>query len=466
MKKILSILLAFCLVFSLAGTAFAAKSCSCGHAPVIYVRGFGAPLYESQTNEKIYPPEKNDFIPVLPQIIGASLALVGGFYRPFATLAMQAAEKLFEKLPCDETGTPICTSNIHDMSLPSSDTHKSGDLWSYVFPYDWREDPMEIAQQLNDYVERVKELTGHSKVSFICHSMGSVMFAAYLAQYGSDSVDTVVFEAPAFQGVSIMGSLLSGEADIGNKNDELTYFLQSVPKLSNAGLKLIFRILGKYGAFKYVLQKRLQPALDAQFVNVFNEFLRPTFAQMPGLWSFVSDQYYERAKAFSFGSDPKYAELIRKIDRYHYDVQVHLTELLTEAQENGMKLAIISGFGISSMPLSREHTMQADILITTANSSIGATCAPFGETLPSAYVQAVNDGHDHISADRLVDASTCAFPEYTWFVRDLMHFDFPYENDGFVRWLLSSQTQPTVQMNAQYPQFMRQVGEDLQPVIE
>lgn len=465
MKKVLSILLAFCLVFTLAQTAFAAKTCDCGQSPVIYVHGFGAPLYESQTNDKIYPPEKDDFLKVMPQMIGAVVALVFGFHRVFADLAMQAAEKLFDKLPCDETGVPLYKSNIRDKSLPSTDTHKSGELWSYTFSYDWREDPMEIAQYLNDYVERVKELTGHSKASFVCHSMGSVMFAAYLAQYGSDSVDTVVFEAPAYEGVSIMGSLLSGEADIGNKSDELTAFLLSVPQLSNNALKMIVRICGKYGVFKYVL-RHLQATLDSQFDRVFDEFLGPTFAQMPGLWSFVSDQYYERAKEYSFGSDPKYAALIEKIDRYHYGVQVRLQELLAEAQENGMKFAILSGYGISSMPLSYEHTMQADILITTANSSIGATCAPFGETFPASYTQAVQDGHDRISPDNVVDASTCVFPEQTWFIRGLMHFDFPRENEDFVRWLLTSPTQPTVETNAQYPQFMQQAGDDLLPVTE
>ena len=465
MKKVLSILLAFCLAFSLSATAFAAKTCNCDQTPVIYVRGFGAPIYESQTNAKIYPPEKEDFKPVMSKIVFSALALLGGFYRVFADLAVQASEKLFEKLPCDETGVPIHASNILEQGLPSSDKHKSASLWSYSFPYDWRIDPMESAQQLRDYVKRVEELTGHSKVSFICHSMGSVIFAAYLAQYGSDEIDSVVFLAPAFQGVSIMGSLLSGEAKIGNKGKETTEFLLSLPALSDAKLRKTVSVCGKLGLIGLIL-RRLQPALDCQFDRVFRIFLRPTFAHMPGIWSFVSDQYYERAKAFSFGSDTKYTELIRKLDRYHYGVQTRLVELLQTAQENGMKMSIVSGYGISSMPLSYEHTMQSDMLITTANSSIGAVCAPFGEKLAGSHLQSVEDGHNHVSADNLVDASTCVFPEQTWFIRDLMHFAFPNKNEEFYRWLLRQPAQPTVQTNAQYPQFMRQVSDDLIPVTK
>ena len=465
MKKVLSILLAFCLVFSLSGTAFAAKTCNCGHAPVIYVRGFGAPLYESQTNDKIYPPEKEDFKPVMTKIVFAALALLGGFYRVFADLAVQAAEQLFEKLPCDEKGVPIHASDILDHGLPTSDKHKSGALWSYSFDYDWRIDPLECAKQLNDYVEQVERITGHSKVSFICHSMGSIVFASYLALYGSDDVETVVFIAPAFEGVSIMGSLLSGEAKIGNKGDETTQFLLSLPMLTDERLIKTVNVCGKLHLTHLIL-RRLQPALNSQFERVFRIFLRPTFAHMPGIWAFVSEKYYERAKAFSFGADTQYTDLIRKLDRYHYGVQTQLVDLLREAQENGMKLAIVSGYGISSMPLSYEHTMQSDILITTENSSIGAVCAPYGEKLPLSHVQSIEDGHDHISADGLVDASTCVFPENTWFIRDLMHFEFPYEDEAFYKWLFNQTEQPTVQTNEQYPQFMRQVEKDLLPVTE
>ena len=36
-------------------------------------------------------------------------------------------------------------------------------------------------------------------------------------------------------------------------------------------------------------------------------------------------------------------------------------------------------------------------------------------------MQAVNDGHSHISADRVIDASTALFPDNTWFVKYAHH---------------------------------------------
>ena len=156
--------------------------------------------------------------------------------------------------------------------------------------------------------------------------------------------------------------------------------------------------------------------------------------------------------------------LIEKIDYYHYHVQNRLPQILQEAVDNGMRLAIVSGYGISSMPLSCQHTVQSDILIDMCYTSIGAVSMPFGETLPASYTQAVADGHNHISPDGLIDASACVFPEYTWFVHGMIHFDYPVGSAPFVRWFLSQPAQPTVFTDAQWPQFVRWDGSAFSPV--
>ncbi|MBQ7542299.1 MAG: alpha/beta hydrolase [Clostridia bacterium] len=466
MKKLLSLLLCVCMLLSLPTAAFAKTSCNCGHSPVIYVRGFGGPLYNTETGKRIYEPAKEDYKKAAPYIAGAAVALLCRSYPLFCTLGMKAAMMLLGEIACDETGTPLYPTNAHE-SLPTTDVHGKyqREIADYVFDYDWRLDPFDTAENLHTYVERVKSLTGHTKVSFVAHSMGSVMLATYLSEYGSDDVDAAVCLAPAFGGVTIMGSLLSGEADISDKSEELANFLLSVPALSDSRLQLLVRVCRKLRLFPPIL-RWLQGSLDSQFDRAFHECLGPLFAQMPGIWSFVTDEYYERAKAFCFGGDAKYDELIRKIDRYHYEVQANLRKLLDDAQQNGMRLAIVSGYGISSMPLSRAHTQQSDFLITTKCSSLGAYSEPFGQSLPEGYTQAVQDGHDHISPDRLVDASACAYPERTWFIHSLMHFDFPYKNTAFIRWLVEQPAETTVFTNPEYPQFLLQDGHELRPVTE
>lgn len=468
MKRILSVLLVICLLVPLGSTAFAAKHCDCGHAPVIYVRGFGGPLFNTETGKQVYPPTKEDFDQAMPQIVGGGVALLFRIYPLFCTLGMKASMSLLGEIACDETGEPLYPTGPDGTALPTADVHgkyRMLGMADYSFSYDWRLDPLDSAEKLHTYVQQVKRITGHDKVSFVVHSMGSVILASYLYLYGVDDVDAAVCLAPAFGGVSIMGSLLSGEAKISDKAGEVTLCLLSQPDLTDARLVKLVRVAGKLGLFGPIL-RWLQGALDWQFERAFRECLRPLFVHMPGLWSFVSDEYYERAKAYSFGDETQYAALVRRIDRYHYGVQAHLTEILEDAQQQGMRLAIVSGYGISSLPLSRAHTQQSDFLITTPCSSLGAVCAPFGQTLPQSHGQAVDDGHDHISPDGTIDASACAFPERTWFVRSLKHFDYPYENAAFVRWLLSQPAETTVFTDPQYPQYMQQDGHDLRPITK
>ena len=86
--------------------------------------------------------------------------------------------------------------------------------------------------------------------------------------------------------------------------------------------------------------------------------------------------------------------------------------------------------------------------------SIGATCSPIAETLGDGYKQAnIDCGHNHVSPDKKIDASTCKYPEYTWFVKGNPHnkFNAPYRE--FITWAILFDGQPTVHSNEKYPQF-------------
>lgn len=464
MKKIVSLLLVFCMVLSLTVTAFAKAECDCGHVPVIYVVGMGDTIYDYEGEEPvtIFAPNEAAVKQSIPSIVIAVLGLLTHQHRLFATFAMKAAYIMLGRAVCDPNGDPRYDTGVEREPLPDKDTHGQfkEDKGDYVFHYDWRLDPLDTAKQLRKFVLHIEKLTKHSTVSFTCHSMGNIILASYLYLYGSDNIEKIVCMSPAFQGLSIMGSLLSGEADISGKGKEVEMFLLSFMGDSEQDqkLKTLVRVCYKLGLVSGLLNCVLQPALTHQFERVFDECLREMFAYMPGVWAFVPNEYYERAKAYTFGDSTEYTKLIERIDDYHYNVEARLPEILQEAMDNGVGLAILSGYGISSIPLSITHTNQADFVIDTKYTSIGATCAPFGETLPQSHIQSVRDGHDHISPDFVIDASTCAFPEYTWFVRDQIHFDFPDNYIAFVRWLLDFNGQPTVHSSAQYPQFLCQDG--------
>ena len=119
-----------------------------------------------------------------------------------------------------------------------------------------------------------------------------------------------------------------------------------------------------------------------------------------------------------------------------------------------MKLAIISNYGKAAVPVLADDGYQSDFLIDTARTSLGATCADYGETLGEGYIQKNADGHNHISCDNVIDASTCIYPEYTWFVKDMMHTWYSIGYYHFTWWLAQSASQPTVSDAEEYPQFL------------
>lgn len=189
----------------------------------------------------------------------------------------------------------------------------------------------------------------------------------------------------------------------------------------------------------------LEEDLDA----LYDECLTEIITTMPGVWSFVPDEYYENAKkALYSDTGDKYSALTKLTDNYHYNVQVGLGDRLKAEQKNGLAVCVSMGYAIAPIPVYDNCVDQTDMLIDTKFGSLGATCAPIGETLKA------DSTNKYLSSDLLVDASTCAFPDSTWFVRYQDHNDFCDAYNDFVYYLLTADGQPTVTSNAAFPQFM------------
>ena len=164
----------------------------------------------------------------------------------------------------------------------------------------------------------------------------------------------------------------------------------------------------------------LQPADDLNASGRFSRFLNESIGTMPGFWALVSAENYDDARAFAFPTpelQAEYAGLLEKLDRYHNEGSVKADELMRTAEAVTGKVGVVCGYGEYMPPVTADNTRQSDGVILTADESNGATCAPLGETLGEAYVQKVADGHDHISPDGIIDASTAFFPDNTWFIK-------------------------------------------------
>ena len=329
---------------------------------------------------------------------------------------------------------------------------------TYHFCYDWRLDMFEIADRLKAYVDYIKEFTGYDTVSLVGFSEGAAVLNTYLTVYGYEGLDAVIWCSGAQNGVEFVGQAFTGRIRVDAA--ALTDYVRESGDGSVTAemLSCFMDALRDIGVTGNVLNytNNIIGALLAD--GGMRAILRGTMAKMPAIWCLISDKYYEEAKAYIFNEPDDaetYAALIQTIDRYHYGVQAHSNELMAQAKAQTGKIAVISKYGLRVTPLIENDRIQADGLLDVAATSCGATAAPYGETLGKDYVQAVADGHNHLSPDGVIDASTALYPEYTWFIKNLPHSTMP--DDVFMLFyaIAYADGQLTVFDDPAYPQFMQ-----------
>lgn len=472
MKKVISILLAAVIVFSVCVPAFANDDkCDCGMTPVVYVIGFGDALYkniDTGNRESLFPPETDVILKSVPDLLAAVCCLLVGYNDGFGTFVSKGANIMLEELACNPDGTAKAGTGVKPMD-PIVDTHQlpafapedGMDEGYFKFHYDWRISPIDNAKLLDEYISQVKDVTGHDEIVLAAHSQGNTIVMTYIEIYGTDGIEKLVCLSPAYQGLSLVGSLFTKEVNVANKGNDLVEFLKGIMGFKDSQSKLIVSlvsIINSYGIIDAILNA-LQNTLDSELDKVFDECLIDVFGTMPGLWAFVPAEKYEDAKATMFGDDEKYAEIIEKTDYYYENVQTKTVELLTEAKENGTDIIIAAGYNISTIPVTCDDAVHGDLLIDTKYMTLGATCAEIADTLGDGYTQAETScGHNHVSPENIIDASTCAFPEYTWFIKGNGHSDFEEDYCEFIEWAIRYDGQPTVRTEEKYPQFMEKDG--------
>jgi pimeloyl-ACP methyl ester carboxylesterase len=441
-------------VFALAADV---PPCACGYAPTIHVTGIASiDIYKNlgtQNEAVMFPPSVDTIKSAVSNdtyIDFAKFALTGNWDYA-ADALIPVANKVFEDFGCNPDGTPKAGTGIK-WSYPSYLVHYPG--YAPGFYYDWREDPLVVAAQLNDYIEYVCAVTGHDKVNLIAYSMGSLSTMAYLKNYGYDRVAGLMLSAPALNGVSCAGEPFTGNIKFDptgivryldsliTHDEQGTLIVSLLKTLEKAGL-----IKSAAGTTNFVIGKLEE--------RVYAEVLAPVFATSLGMWSLIPDEYYEQAKELLLTDKAYYAELIRRADDFHYNVQVNNEEIINGAIERGVKFGIILKYNLQGFPYGNIPDTSTDTVIDAKYASFGATFAPLEKTLGKDYVQAVDCGHNHLSPDNKVDASTGSYPEQTWFVRDFVHMRGAAGYNEVINYVFFSPEQVTVFSNPDYPQFLR-----------
>ena len=475
-EKIICVLLALLMISSV--SVFASAEVQ-EEYPTVYIHGLGPDL-TSVNGKTVYPVtvDANKLVKDNIQALLESIVLgeVTRDWEDCAELLLSIVEDIFSPMYFDGDGEPV--NYVGPMNnLSKISTKKSGyGLSDYSFHYDWREDPVKIADELNDYINAVLAATEKEKVNIVAFSMGGCTALAYLAKYGNEKIDTLVLHSSAHNGVIACGAPMAGKIDFNADSIEryFDYYLKTNSLFGDEALDELF------GTLVILLEKVNTVGLASdvleRFYNNLSELVMPNLGlasvgTMPGIWSIISEEYYDDAKALAFSDKgDKYDGLIEKIDYYHNNVKLKADSLLEEANQNGTKVCIVAKYGIPLIPLFDGCNSVGDGVIALGDQSLGATCAANDGVLSDKYISVAKAaGTDkYISADKKVDASTCLFPDSTWFIKGVEHSNGGEFADTIIRELINKPSQPTVNDDDTPEQFNfanEETGK-LEPVTE
>lgn len=470
-KRVLSVILCALVLLSLAAPCVTAHAASSSKVPIVYIKGRSTPIYNSK-EQCIYPMKRtiSDVIDDnMAKIVAASLtSYTTKNWDILGNVLYDLIAPLYAEQVLDKNGEVTNGSHIRPIADPKVDKDGSYSMYQYIFDYDSRVDPLATAAELRKYVNKVLTATGAKKVQIVARCMGSDILAAYLVKYKSDpKVDTAVFYSSACNGVLINSVPFSGRIEFDA--DQLKKYLDKGTSNADEELEGILNSFNKvFSGVSSKLGARVANSLFEQAGDtILPRMLVATYATMPSYWAMISDEYYEDAKKYVFGSDvKKYKGLFEKADNYHYNVMMKLPSVLNTLKKNGMKINIITKYNIDFDPIYEGCNQQGDGWIEVTKSSFGGTSANKGKTLSSSYLKEMaNCGlANYVSGDKVIDASTGLFPDYTFYIKNLNHTSWPTSVDTLLYDICNSSSQYKVTTNKKYTQFLTYKSNTLTPM--
>ncbi|MBQ8503688.1 MAG: hypothetical protein IJ491_05355 [Clostridia bacterium] len=484
MKKIISVLLCVLMLMAIAAPAASATDVVTD-TPVVFIRGASRHLYASDESDdeatQIFPLDVD-----LGQVVSDALkpcleelaaGLITGNYEKYCDELYNTVAPLYEDVILDKNGEASDGSGdgrkVENFDCPVK-TSNFG-LWDYDFGFDLRLSPLTIADDLKTYIDMVRAATG-KKVSLVGRCFGGNVISAYLAKYeahAAENVESVVMYISSTVGIDLIGALFAGEIKIEADNVDrfVEYVMNDMGVIDDPTLQSLVVALVDLLNYAKVLglgTDALQYIIDNVTEDLVPRLALACYGTFPSYWSMVPVEYYEKARDNVFaGQEEEYAGMIAKLDDYYNNVQLTYEDVMARLEAKGVAMTVIAKYDVPVVPLYDGADSQGDFVAETTDISFGATTAPMGKTLSDSYIEGLADKR-FVSADKKVDASTCLYPEKTWFLKNLFHTDFPDAANYLIREIVNSKGQMTVFSNESYPQYLDYdvEAEKLVPVTE
>ncbi len=506
MKKIISVLLTLIMIFTLAMPAFAASGFigdevnvfeSRSQVPVIRILGDAEPMYDAEGNklfnwrsmfsgdseEDSEEDGDSEIVESVANVI-APFVIDGLLYDNWDPYYEKLEEELSEltgdlKLDCNGNpveGTGISEARKQEMEGYLKVNAKTGrdkngkkvqsakgyyGINDYRFWYDWRLDPTETADKLNDYIQKVKDITGCPKVSIMASCIGTIVTTAYVAEYGVDDIHGIGYTGSVANGAEALSEAISGKFDINSASinrilkDSAYIELFKLDSFISTTIELVLST----GLIDMAEQKIRDTLYDKLVAGVTSALAMSIFFTFPSYWATITENDYEDALLYVFGEEgsakrEEYAGLITKIEKYNTDVRKDFVKHIESIKAGGAKFAAISKYGFQIMPICESYAVVSDQFVSVKRSSFGATTSDIYSTLSDKYIAEREEQGlgKYISPDKQIDASTCIYPESTWFVKNSSHSNYTQFERKLLYDVITATEDITVETEG-YPQF-------------
>ena len=321
----------------------------------------------------------------------------------------------------------------------------------YYFAYNSFGNHIDLATELYEYIQMVKAQTGHDKVNLVPLSQGASIVSAmieYFPQVG-DELHKIIFVVPAIGGSIIIGDVFNDRINFLNKDYLYTGFLEEMGLLDEYTARLIevaVRILPDE-----VVMGALNKGVKALVEN--------TMIKSTGMWALCPPEDYPSA-AERYLSSPEMADIKAQTYKY-YQAQLHAHDNIQKLVDKGVMVFDLAEYNIPVINVAeRWNTMNGDFIIHLSSTSMGAYSANCGETLPEGYTQknthCSDPSHNHISPERVVDASAGLLPDTTFYFNGNRH-DLTQYNDVILKIamkMIADDEITDVYSSPDFPQFL------------
>lgn len=284
----------------------------------------------------------------------------------------------------------------------------------YFFTFNLVGDPMDSADDLKDYIQMVKEQTGHDKVTLLPVSLGGTILTAYLDKYGHSEIDQIVNAVACLDGTDIVADFFAREFRL---DDEYLYheFISNI-MIESEGKPTIGYLINT------LLHIVPRAGLNALLTGAMSGLLDTLMTNCPQFWAMLPSYRYD-ALAEKYLTDQP--ELKARTDRFQ-QARLNLKKNLLDAVADGVRVNSIAG---ANLDLGEEmytyfnivasaEKVNSDGIVNLTSTTLGATGAHGERTLDDIEYKkntyCDNPDHNHVSSYNMVDTSTAILPENTW----------------------------------------------------